>query len=642
MNNQTPFYMQSRKRAALSTVALLLIVIVTTAIGYFTTAPVWSKPLTVKIDSWQPTTALPEGLAVHNTVAHGDHLYVVGGKVTSGAPTTKIYGAPINGDGALAGWAEVGVLPIPLYLHATIVVDDALFVIGGWDGGKTVANVWRGSFNADGTIGNWAAMPAYPLALDLHDAVLIDGHIYVVGGWDSLQARQEVYAAAVTAGGLSGWQLVGNLPTPLYRHAVAGANGYLYVTGGYDNRDNAAAAVLVAKVNGTAALGAWQTSPSLPNLTYYHAAVFHDGRLVVLGGSNDTNVFNAVYSAVPGPTGVTGTWAVEPSLPVPIFRFGAVAVTRNGSDYLFVTAGLQSDTVYEAAVYHSTVPLPPTPTATPTATPSPTPTPTPTGALLLNLQNDPISWIGPGDTVTYKVDYRNTGSNTLDDVRIINSVPADATLVQDSVRSSAGTFTIIGTAPNLAIEWQVGDVNPGGSGEVAYAVQRPIPPTPVVPLALDIDLRAPSKATANQQINYTLEVINRAPIALNNLLITDTMPVGATYLSGGDSVTPDGVVQWSIPTLAADSQTTVQYSVIAHTSLVNYDYRASTSEGVRARGRTVAVTTVNGQRPMSGDEYILINTGAVATWGVLGQTESSSNLVYNPQYRVYLSTVQNK
>ena len=59
------------------------------------------------------------------------------------------------------------------------------------------------------------------------------------------------------------------------------------MTGGYDENNRGEAAVLVAKVNGTSALDGWQTPPALPALTYYHTAVIHDGRLVVLGGRND-------------------------------------------------------------------------------------------------------------------------------------------------------------------------------------------------------------------------------------------------------------------------------------------------------------------------------------------------------------------
>jgi uncharacterized repeat protein (TIGR01451 family) len=635
MNKRLTTLTNHSKPGKIALVLFGLVVILLGAFSYLA-APASSKPVGAEIDSWQSTTALPEGLANRNTVVHGDQLYVIGGKMADNRANNNIYSATINADGSLGAWRTAGQLPLPHYLFTTVVAGDVLFLIGGWDGNKTVNHVWRATFDGSGNVGNWAAMPAYPVALDLHDAVLIDGHIYSVGGWDSFKPLQSVYAAAVTATGLSDWQLVGNLPKALYRHAVTGANGFLYVTGGYDANNRGEATVLVAKVNGTSALGGWQTPPALPALTYYHTAVIHDGRLVVLGGRNDAAPSANVYSTGIGADGLTGTWQAETALPVALYRFGAATVTRNGSDYLYVTAGLRSESDYQAAVYHSTVPELPTPTATAT----PTATPVPKSALSLVLRNTPQSWIAPGGQVTYIVDYQNSSSIPLRNVEVANVIPAGAELVENSVRSSAGTFTIAGTQAGATITWQLGDVPANGRGQVAYTVQRLVPPTPVVPLALGVAISAPATAAAEEQITYQLEVINRAPIPLTNLVVTNTLPAGATYLSGGDGAPTNGIVQWSIPALAADTSTTLDYRVHAENSLVNYDYRATSSEGASARGRTLAVTIVDGQPPFTGDGFVLTNGGATAIWAEVQGVGGMSNRVYNPSFTLYLPTVQ--
>lgn len=629
----------SSTRSTLSLCFALFIVSLAFFLGYLMTMPLLSKAPAVEITSWRPTTSLPVALAGRNTVVHGSRLYVIGGKKADNRASRDIYSAEIDLAGTIGTWEIVGELPVDYYLFASVVVDDALFLVGGWNGSNTVPDVRRATFAADGRVVNWENMPPLPVAVDLHDIVFLDGHIYSVGGWDGLQPQQAIYAAAVTATGLSGWQLVGDLPKPLYRHAVAGADGYLYVTGGYDENGNAQATVLAAQVNGTSSLGNWQLPPALPMLTYYHNVVVHDGRLVVLGGRNDSTIYDVVYSAAIGANGLPGTWRAELSLPIPLHRFGTAVVSRNGSEYLFVAAGLRTDTAYQATVYHSTIPQPPTPTPTPTLTPTPTPSPTPTGALSLHLSNSPDTWIGPGEKVVYTIHYRNDGETTLDNVAVANAIPAGVELVPDSVQSSSGTFTVGGSQAGSVIQWEIGDVAANEDGEVAYAVQRPIPPTPVIPLALDITVDAPEDVDANEQVTYRFEVTNRAPIALTNLVVTNTLPVGAIYESGGDSEPTNGIVHWTVDRLAAETSTEVEYRVRAHSSLVNYDYRVVSGEGASANGRVFAVTIVDEQLPRVGDDFVIINRGATVTWGVGGQSRLT-NTAYNPSFQLYLPSIQ--
>ncbi len=634
-----PKQLYSQPHAFLLSFTLLILLAV--FFGYLVTIPAWAKATAVEVIAWQETTSLPVALAGRNTVVHGDRLYVVGGKKADNSASREIYSATIDGTGEIDAWNSVGTLPRDYYLFTAVVANDALFLIGGWNGSATVSDVWRGEFLSDGRVDNWRSMPALPVAVDLHDSLFIDGHIYSVGGWNGTEPQQGVYAAAVTTTGLNGWQQVGTLPNALYRHAVAGAQGHLYVTGGYDAADNAQATVLAAKVNGTAPLGSWQLPPALPMLTYYHNVVIHDGRLVILGGRNDSTVFNSVYSALIGADGLPGTWRLEQGMPQSLFRFGTAVVARNGSDYLFVTGGLRSDTDYQSAAYHSNIPLPPTATPTPTFTPSPTPTPTPTGVLTVALANSPSSWVSPGGKVTYTIRYRNDGEHPVNNVEVANAIPAGVALVADSIRSSAGTFSVVGTQSGAAINWQIGEVAPDGEGEVAYTVQRPLPPTPAIPLALDITVDAPAEATINEPITYRFVVTNRAPIALNNVTVTNVMPAGATYLSGGDGAPTNGIVRWTIGRLAPESVTELSYQVRAQSSLVNYDYQVQSQEGASTRGRTLVVTRINGQPPRVGDGFVIVNQGATVLWsGEVGGQSKLTNAAYNPSFELYLPAVQ--
>lgn len=614
----------------------LWLVLTSLALTLFSTQLVWSKPVTVAISQWYTTVALPEGLVSSSTVTYGDFVYVIGGKNSSENAISTIYGARLKLDGTLEAWTVVGQLPMPLYLHAAVVAGDALYVIGGWDGKVTRAEVWRAPFLSDGRVGGWTAMPAYPFTFDLHDAVVLNGWIYVVGGWNGTQAQQAVYAAKVEGSGLGAWQRVGDLPQALYRLAVASDGQHLYVTGGFTAAGQPSAAVYMAASNSDGTLTGWQ-SYTLPTAVFYHRAVIHDGRLVILGGSNGPQFFNQVYAAPLDATGALGSWQTAPALPAAVYRMGAVTVKRYGSNYIFVTGGARNETDYQSAVYHSDAPPPPTPTPTPTLTPTPTPTP----GVSIALQSIPQHWIAPGEEVGYLITYQNQAPTQATDVVITNRIPNAVELVTGSIRTTQGISTSTGSNAGSVISWQLGTVGGGATGQVSYRVRRLVPPTPAVPPALTIDIEAPTAVNQGSQVTYHFTIANHAPATLSNLVITNTLPVGAVYVSGGDSVPQNRIVRWSLPTLAADSTATVQLVVSAQASLVNYDYRVTSKEGPTARGRVTAVTLVDGQAPVYGDGVTLLNEGARITWKSSGQTGmAESRTVSNPAFNLYLPLVR--
>jgi uncharacterized repeat protein (TIGR01451 family) len=626
----------SKQPSSLSQRVTFWLVLTSLTLALLATQWNWSPSRAVPITQWNSTTALPEGLASGTTVTYGDFVYVVGGKNSSENGIAAIYGARIKADGGLENWAVVGQLPLPLYLHAAVVAGDGLFIIGGWDGQGTRAEVWRAPLLSDGRVGGWVAMPPYPSTLDLHDAVVFNNRIYVVGGWNGVQAQQAVYAAPLQGNGLGPWQRVGDLPQALYRLAITADSQRLFVTGGFTGNEIVSGAVYVAGATSDGALTAWQ-SYALPVPLFYHEALIHDNQLVILGGRDGDQVFNQVYTAAIDSNGTLGPWQSGPALPASIYRMGAVTVNRFGGDYIFVTAGLLSENEYQSAVYHSAAPPPPTPTPTPTVTPTPTPTP----GLVIAIQNLPRHWIAPDGEVAYTISYQNQAPTQLTNVIITNRIPNAVELVEGSIRTAQGNFSNTGSKAGDLITWQLGAVSAGASGEVAYRARRPLPPTPAVPPALTIDLEAPVAVSKGNQATYRFTVKNNAPAALSGLVITNTLPYGAVYVSGGDSAPVNNIVRWSLPTLAADSSAVVELVVRATQSLVNYDYRVTSQDGPAARGRATAITLVDGLPPLYGDGVVIVNDGARVTWNSGGGSATlTSRGVSNPGFSAYLPLVR--
>jgi uncharacterized repeat protein (TIGR01451 family) len=369
---------------------------------------------------------------------------------------------------------------------------------------------------------------------------------------------------------------------------------------------------------------------------HYHETVVHDGRLVALGGRGDATEYNGVFAATIHPTGDLGDWNLEPELPESLYRFAAVSVTRNGSDFLYVLGGLHGAD-YRANVYHSAYPAPPTPTATPT--PSPTPI---AAALDITLQNEPSHWVAPGEEITYKIAYHNANAQTLENVTIANLIPAHVELIPDSVQVDAnGTYTYTGVHTGATILWSFDRLRSNARGEATYRVRRLLPTPPAVPRALTISKSAPEFVQPGALITYTLVVTNNTPFSLTNLAIVDTIPEGATFVRALGNARVGEQVAWDIPNLLGDRRITRQFVVRSDRTLVNSNYYVTSDEGPTAKGRQVVVTYVNGtDPPSSGDGVAIFNPGVMATWEAESQTHMSrSNPVSNPAFSNFLPVV---
>lgn len=595
----------------------------------------------VPIRKWAPTTLLPQPVAAWNAIVHNDAIYMIGGRNSADQPTNATYFARIQPNGDLGTWAATQPLPMNLYLHSVSTDANHVYVVGGWSGSQTENTVWRAPFNANGGLGAWTNVGAYPVSLDLHGSVIANNRLYVLGGWNGLQPLSNVYYAETAAGGLGEWQAANSLPATLYRHAVTVHNNVIYVTGGYDNNRNTYNSVFYATINADGSLGAWQSTTPIPTALYYHRVVVHDGQLVILGGKNDSTEFSSVYAAPINGDGTIGSWTVQPALPQPIYRFAAVSVKLYDSEYIHVLGGVNGATVLNT-VYHSDVP------------PAPTPTPTlPSVSLNVRIENRPSHWIAPGEEIEYTIRYENNSSEQVSNVTVENVIPENTELINDSLEPD-GTVSSSGGAGTVL--WSFNEVDAGDSGEVTYKVRRVLP-TPVssVPRALNIGLSGPTSVDEGDSILYRLTVTNEVPIELTGIVVTNELPYGADYIEGSGGQLVDGqIVRWTLGSLAADSPgpprvpstATFEYQVKAPHTIVNSNYRvvadapSGSGPGPVGLGREMVITQVGDTNPEGpGDGVIIVNDGAVVSWEYDGlRSQTKSNEVRNPglQNFIYL------
>jgi uncharacterized repeat protein (TIGR01451 family) len=108
---------------------------------------------------------------------------------------------------------------------------------------------------------------------------------------------------------------------------------------------------------------------------------------------------------------------------------------------------------------------------------------------------------------------------------------------------------------------------------------------------LSVSKAGPYAAGVGEEVEYELTITNNGTIAANNLVITDALPTGASYISGGTLV--GDAVHWEVENLAGNGgRTQVSFVVTAIETIVNGDYRVSAASGFSATGGVQAVVIV--------------------------------------------------
>ncbi|MEM7029010.1 MAG: chitobiase/beta-hexosaminidase C-terminal domain-containing protein [Chloroflexota bacterium] len=98
----------------------------------------------------------------------------------------------------------------------------------------------------------------------------------------------------------------------------------------------------------------------------------------------------------------------------------------------------------------------------------------------------------------------------------------------------------------------------------------------------------PATIMDDSLITYTIVVTNIGDGPAHNLAISDTVPTGATYVSGG--AINGQIVHWAVETLAAQAVVSRTFSVTATQTITNSDYQVVADDGHQAQGIVPVVT----------------------------------------------------
>ncbi|MBU4536939.1 hypothetical protein KJ603_02795, partial [Patescibacteria group bacterium] len=268
------------------------------------------------VSAWSAGAGLPAARYGHAGAIAGDIALVAGGY--DGANyRSDVWYAPITAEGAIGSWTQTRSMPAARYGHAAAVLNGRLYIVGGYDGSAPRAEVWSAAVSSYGALGDWVAEAALPQAVYAHAFAVGDNAIYVAGGYNA-GARDNVWYTGVNSdGSLTGWAAGPALPAAVYSAAAAmggAASGpMIYITGGYDG-SSAKTSVWRSPVVAGVPTG-WTADTALPSGVHAHAMAAPNTALVITGGNGGTLARTTTLLGSLNSDGTIAGWTAGPALP---------------------------------------------------------------------------------------------------------------------------------------------------------------------------------------------------------------------------------------------------------------------------------------------------------------------------------------
>lgn len=131
-----------------------------------------------------------------------------------------------------------GVKPSPRYLHTAVVYKDRMYVFGGYETDSYA--IWKNDLY-EFDFKNRCFMPVNdsgdkPTPRFNHSAVVIDDCMYVFGGWTDAEAN-DLYKYEFSSKKWKRIYYTGKTPPKVWGHATVVFSGMMYVFGGFEHQN---------------------------------------------------------------------------------------------------------------------------------------------------------------------------------------------------------------------------------------------------------------------------------------------------------------------------------------------------------------------------------------------------------------------
>ena len=247
------------------------------------------------IDGWKETSPLNTERVHAGVAAVNRYVYVIGGAGgRKGRPLHTVERARINPDGSLDGWVmEESRLTTPRFGAATIVSGGYIYAIGGY-AERPLRTIERARINPDGSLGRWQLVGELPHPSYMHATIVVRDHIYLVGGRTPEGASRDVFVAELERDGtIKSWHRVQPLNTPRYGASAIVLEDRIYVGGGHGSED--VYTIEAASVTDDASLSEWKKVLELPLKAGGATMVAYRDVIYIIGGVYNNEYISDVY-----------------------------------------------------------------------------------------------------------------------------------------------------------------------------------------------------------------------------------------------------------------------------------------------------------------------------------------------------------
>lgn len=337
------------------------------------------------------TTALPN-LDSHTVEIYKDqtgeeHLYVIGGYYGVGPdpPTDhpEIYSATIrpesgpNGEDLLSEWQQLSTtqLPVGRSEHTSAIVNDYLYVIGGYANGTITDSVQYAPIAPqNGAIGSFqstAALSVTSLSFPYCNAdglpengrrqmaaTVVSGTLFVIAGapnGTSLEGSHCVFYGTPdpNTGKISSWNVQTNYPQNFYGNAAVSYEDIIYSSAGGTADVHRATPALDSLPPGD--ITNWITEThSLPAYRRHAAAIVYNGQILIIGGTGTSgSAQGSVFANFFNPGGsLDGQWITSNPLQGKRVLHDAVVSSRG---WVYVIGGIDNTNTSTDDVFYDTL-----------------------------------------------------------------------------------------------------------------------------------------------------------------------------------------------------------------------------------------------------------------------------------------------
>lgn len=233
----------------------------------------------VRGDGWRPLVPLPVDILSFSMTAAGDRLFVIGGRdVLGGALVAQVW-AYIP---AISVWVSLGMLPEPRAGHASVQIDDALYVFGGDTIADGKASPARDILRYDLLHRTWLRIGKLPIAMRDIAIAVSDGKVFLAGGRNMGGDLKTVYTFDPSQGERRQWTRLSDLPYAVSGGALAQLSDGLHFVGGFSSMTHEVRAQHFSLAPG---MRGWQARADLPQGRHRMATAVVDDQFYIIGGA---------------------------------------------------------------------------------------------------------------------------------------------------------------------------------------------------------------------------------------------------------------------------------------------------------------------------------------------------------------------